>query len=76
MRIQEIRNDTPVIRGETACFYSFFPYFKVSEKTRARRGPGEVPAARPKITPEIRNSSPSIILINIGKRHMKLSEPK
>jgi len=39
-----------VIRGEIATFTpSFFPYFKVSEKTRARRGPGAIPAARPKL---------------------------
>ena len=49
-----------VINGETATFIpSFFPCFRVSENTKARRGPGDVPEARPKITPEIRNSIPS-----------------
>jgi len=51
-----------VIRIETAIFIpSTFPYFKVSEKTKARRGPGDVPAAKPKTIPEIRNSSPSVM---------------
>ena len=63
-----------VIRGEIAIFIpSFIPYFIVSEKTSARRGPGEIPVAKPRTIPETRNLMPSITQINIGRHHMKLS---
>jgi len=43
------------IRGEIAALIpSFFPFFKVSETTRVISGPGDKPAARPKIIPKRR----------------------
>jgi len=45
------------IRGEIATSIpSFFPFFKVSETTKVIRGPGDKPAARPKIIPKRRES--------------------
>jgi len=41
-----------VIRGDTATFIpSHFPCYRVSEMVTARRGPGDVPAARPRKAP-------------------------
>lgn len=37
------------------------PRFNVSETTNVTRGPGDIPAAKPKTIPETKNSSCTII---------------
>jgi hypothetical protein len=55
---------------------SVFPCLRVSEKTRARRGPGEIPAMNPRSSPENRNSNSSSILTRFQALHNKLSQKR
>jgi hypothetical protein len=49
------------IRGAAATSIpSFLPFFKVSETTKVMRGPGDKPAAKPKIIPKRKESASEV----------------